>query len=322
MAMTEPKDPYWPKASEWLRGDLTENATDEETLFAVLGAPISQASVAPNGCHLTPSSVRQALSRFSPFAAGVGWPEPRNFDLSTIAPVDLGDVETIDLDNLGAQKKLKQAIESWPQDSRLPRLPDLTVFIGGDDCVMLPIMTGYPVDLDKMGLLTLDAHHDVRAYYRNQGPHNGSPVRGLIDEGLPGKNVIEIGMSSFGNSVTYRGYCEEQGITVIGANAARAEGVGACVERNLQILAEYCDIIFVDFDHDVIELGFGPACGGARPGGLAPWEVHQAAFAAGANAKVRGLFIVEIDPAIDPQGTGADNGALSLLHAAAGLLAR
>ena len=316
------EDPEWPLASAWLNGELFEGNTEEARLLAVLGIPISQASIQPHGSHYTPAGVRGVMRNFSPFAAGVGWPEPRNVDLCEIRPADLGDLPIVELDNVAAQAAALKAVQGLAGNPKLPRMPDLTVFLGGDDAIIRPAFKGLAGDLSRAGLMTLDAHHDVRVYYRNMGPHNGSPVRGLIDDGLPGGNIIEIGMSCFGNSAPYRRYCEEKGIKVIGVNSARERGVGPCVEEALAELAERCDEIFVDFDLDVIEKGYGPACGGARPGGLAPWEVHQAAWAVGNNPKVRGFCIVEVDPLIDPFDTGVENAALCLLHAAAGLAMR
>jgi formiminoglutamase len=80
--------------------------------------------------------------------------------------------------------------------------------------------------------------------------------------------------------------------------------------------------VVVDIDLDVIEAGYSPACPGARPGCLAPWELHEACLAIGNHPKVRALCLVEVDPTLDPFGTGVDNVCLCLLHVAAGLSTR
>ncbi len=321
--MTTPQDPHWPRASWWLEGRYADGLPSDAPLLAVLGAPLSQASHAGNNCPEAPAMVRAALGRFSPYAAGVSWPEPRNVDLGAVRPVDLGDVAIGDLDNVAAQAEIAGAVAALPNHPSLARDPDLLVVVGGDDAVIRPVINGLGCDLKRAGLLTLDAHHDVRVYYRNMGPHNGAPVRGLIDDGLPAANVIEVGISSFGNSAFYRGWCEDRGITVVGAAAARDEGVGPCVARHLEALAGRADVIFVDFDLDVLDSAFAPGSFGARPGGLASWELHQAAFAAGSHPKVKGICIVEVDPALDDHAcTTVDNAALCLLHAAAGLALR
>ncbi|MGH8909170.1 MAG: arginase family protein [Egibacteraceae bacterium] len=68
----------------------------------------------------------------------------------------------------------------------------------------------------------------------------------------------------------HRRYADERGITVVTAVQARREGVGRCVTRHLDMLAERCEAIWVDLDVDVLDAAFAPGCPGARPGGLAP----------------------------------------------------
>ncbi len=207
-----------------------------------------------------------------------------------------------------------------PRDSSLPRPPDLILLIGGDNSITRPALKGLTLDLHRAGLLTLDAHHDVREFYA--GPTNGTPVRGLIEDGLPGNHIVQIGVGAFTNSSVYRSWVDERGITVVTAAEARMEGVGPCVERLLNTLARKCDVLFVDLDLDVLDSVFVPGCPGARPGGLSPSELHDAALAAGRHKKVIGIDIVEVDASRDPMGTSVDNAALCLLHAAAGLVMR
>ena len=52
--------------------------------------------------------------------------------------------------------------------------------------------------LDKVGLITLDAHFDMRD--SSEGLSNGNPVRALIEDGLPGANIAQVGLASFANS--------------------------------------------------------------------------------------------------------------------------
>ena len=320
------EDPEWPTAKSWLRGDLSHNdqANVSSPVFSFLGIPLSQASPPPHGSHFTPVSLREALHSFSPFAAGVGWDTFENYDLTNIVPLDLGDLNSIlYYDNVEAQRQIQSEVSERIQSKKLCLPPNFTIFCGGDDGIIRPVFKGCYEDLSRVGLLTLDAHHDVRVYYRNLGPHNGSPVRGLIDDGLKGENIVQVGISTFTNSKTYRSYCDDKGITIIGANEARKRGVGECVTQALEMLSQKCDAILVDFDLDVTELGFGPACGGAKPGGLTPWEVHDAAFAVGSCPKVFGLCIVEVDISRDTvHKSGIYHAAMTMLHAAAGFMKR
>ncbi len=311
------EDPDWPRAATWLadppppRSDLA--------LLAVLGVPAAQASISPSRADQTPPAVRAALRRFSTLVARPAAEGPA-LDLRDLPAVDLGDLDVADLDNEDAQQVVELAVAELEARSALPGRPDLLVLLGGDNALTRPALRGLEPSLDRAGLLTLDAHHDVRGFHA--GPSNGTPVRGLIEDGLDARNVVQVGIGTFTNAPAHRAWCEERGVTVVTADEARAEGVGACVTRHLAALAERCDVLYVDLDVDVLDVAFAPGCPGARPGGLMPSELFAAAFAAGREPKVAAADIVEVDAAADADGRTVAAAALCLLHLAGGLLAR
>jgi arginase family enzyme len=197
---------------------------------------------------------------------------------------------------------------------------DLLVLLGGDNAVTRPALRAVASDLSRAGLLTLDAHHDVRGFH--DGPTNGTPVRGLIEDGLPGRSVVQVGIGDLTNSRAYRRWCDAQGITVVSATTARRDGVGDVVRRELDRLAQTCDVLYVDLDVDVVDRAFAPGCPGARPGGLTSYELLAAAVEAGRHPAVRAVDIVEVDATADPDGVTVDLAAMCLLSVAAGLVAR
>ena len=52
--------------------------------------------------------------------------------------------------------------------------------------------------MSATGMVTLDAHHDVR-----DGMSNGSPVARLVESGMDGRAIVQIGISDFANSREY-----------------------------------------------------------------------------------------------------------------------
>lgn len=297
-------DPLWPRAADW----LSSGGDPAGTRLTVVGVPLSRTSISPSGADRTPAAIRVALRRFTTFHAGLG------IDLEQLAVTDHGDLdltgrtdeETVNL----VETQLRRFMSS-------PR-PDLTVVLGGDNAITRPAMRAL-LDLRTAGLLTLDSHHDVRDFHA--GPTNGTPVRGLLEDGLSGSAVVQIGIGNLTNSRPYRSYCDEHGITVISADDARGK-VGALVRRELDRLAETCTEIYVDLDVDVLDTAFVPGVPGARPGGLAPHELLEAAVAAGRHRRVRAIDITEVDATADRDGRSVDIAAMCLLSAAAGLAAR
>lgn len=294
--MTE--DPLWPRASDWLAG----GGDPRGPRLAVVGVPLCRTSISPSGAAATPAAVRAALRRFATFHAGL------DVDLAVVSVTDHGDLDVadatvgdhldrVDLNGIGA---------------------DLVVVLGGDNAVTRPAMRTL-LDLPTSGLLTLDAHHDVRGFHA--GATNGTPVRGLLEDGLDGRHVAQVGIGNLTNSRAYRDWCLEQGITLIGADEVRGR-VGPAVKELLDRMARTCSGVYVDLDVDVVDSAYVPGCPGARPGGLQPHELLEAAVEAGRHPVVRAIDITEVDVTADLRGRTVDLAAMCLLSAAAGLAAR
>jgi arginase family enzyme len=131
-----------------------------------------------------------------------------------------------------------------------------------------------------------------------------------------------VGIGELTNSRAHRTWCSEQGLRVVGAAQARRDGVGDVVRGELDRLAQTCDAIYVDLDVDVVDRAFVPGCPGARPGGLLPAELLEAAVEAGRHPLVRAVDVVEVDATADPTGVTVDLAAMCLLSVAAGFAAR
>ena len=296
-------DPLWPRASDWL---ATGGAAGGHRL-GVVGVPLSRTSISASGASETPAAVRAALRRFATFHAGL------DVDLESVSVHDVGDLDVGELSGDEALAAVDAGLASLPSY-------ELLVLLGGDNAITRPAMRTLLPDLSHAGLLTLDAHHDVRGFH--DGPTNGTPVRGLIEDGLPGTSVVQVGIGNLTNSRAYRTWCLQHGIELHGVAAAQAEGVRTLVRRSLDRLAESGTALYVDLDVDVVDRAFVPGCPGARPGGLLPGELLKAAEEAGRHPAVRAVDIVEVDATADPTGVTVDLAAMCLLSVAAGFATR
>jgi formimidoylglutamase len=295
-------DPAWPKAGLWLTGEHAE----PEVL--VVGVPSSRASIGSSRADLAPLEVRHRLDRFSTFHGELG--------------VDFGGVRVRDMGNWAVSE-----MEMAPMISEVMKLarglPDamIKVFVGGDNAITRPLVAVQAEDLSGVGLITFDAHHDVRTL--KDGPTNGTPIRGLIEEhGLPGGNVVQIGIHSFANSAPYRAYCDDVGISVVTTEQVERIGMKAAVDVALSQLSAFCDRIYVDVDLDVLDRAFAPACPGARPGGLTVRQLSQGVALCAAHPSVMALDLVEVDPTADVAHQTLDVMAHLLLTAVAGYASR
>ena len=293
-----PNDPRWVRANTL----FSPNTNDAD--FALIGIPAHESSISLTSAHLTPAAIRQALARYSSFSTST------DIDLAGTTFIDLGDVQSPDGDQ--GRDRVKTAVESLLSQHKL------VVALGGDNSITYSVASGLWPDLSNVGLITFDAHHDLR-----DGHSNGSPVWELIQAGLPGKNIVQIGIADFANSAQYSARAKEHGITVISRADLRTRSIADVVNQALDIAGAGGREIYVDLDVDVCDRSVVPACPAAMPGGISADELRQGAFLLAADKRVRAIDITEIDAALDtPDQRTARLAALLVLEAAAGLASR
>jgi formiminoglutamase len=177
----------------------------------------------------------------------------------------------------------------------------LTVLIGGNNAITRPGV--HALGLDRVGLLTLDAHFDLRD--TDHGLTNGNPVRALLEDGLDGRRISQIGLAPFANTRRAHDKARAAGISVRTARDCRERGLAAVAAEELARLSVLCDAIYVDFDIDVIDRSQWPASPGARPGGVSVHDFFDATRVIGAHPKVRAVDLTEYDPSLEVGDLGS-----------------
>ena len=147
-----------------------------------------------------------------------------------------------------------------------------------------------------MGLITFDAHFDMRD--TDHGPMNGNPVRCLLEDGLPGANIAQIGLAPFANTRRMYDDAVAAGIEIWDIEQVLEAGVEAAIDAALEQLS-HVEAIMVDFDIDVIDRAQLPGAPGARPGGLPVADFFRAARRLGEEPRVRLVDLTELDPSLD-----------------------
>ncbi|HEV3475395.1 MAG TPA: agmatinase family protein [Actinomycetota bacterium] len=297
-------DPNWPRAGGWLAGDHEQGAARR---LAVLGAPLHVSSLTAGRCDLAPGAIRRALDRLGTHDIEL------DVDVREVAARDLGDLPLAESTPEAALDPLSSAVAAAAVAA------DVAVVLGGDNSVTRPGVHGLGA-LDEIGLLTIDAHLDLRD--TTNGLTNGNPVRALLEDGLPGQHVTQVGIQAFANSRRYVDVARDAGITVVTADETRHRGLEAVIKEELQRLKAQVKSIYVDLDVDVLDRAFAPGSPGSRPGGLAPADVRAAARTVGRHPNVRAVDIVEVDPTTDVADVTVLAAASFLLAFAAGLAAR
>jgi arginase family enzyme len=273
--------------------------------ISVFGVPAHKTSISKTGAHKTPAAIRKALLRYSTYNA------TRRIDIATLKVKDHGDVKSPD------------SVEGEQRTSSLAATASantpLTIALGGDNSVTFAVARGvFGADLSNAGLITIDAHHDLR-----DGISNGSPVRRLIEAGLNPKRIVQIGIADFSNSAAYAQRAQDLGVHVVPRSELRRRSIESIWAEAISIAGAGGAGIHVDFDMDVCDRSVVPACPAAAPGGISADELRQFAYLAGFSSMVKSLDITEVDATADaPDGRTVRLSALVLLEAAAGLASR
>ncbi len=116
---------------------------------------------------------------------------------------DAGDVE--EPDGRAGEARVRAAVAALASAR-------LLIALGGDNSATYAVAQGR----GARGLITLDAHFDLR-----DGESNGSPVRRLLADGLDPRRVVQIGIADFANSAAYARRAADAGITVITVDEVR-----------------------------------------------------------------------------------------------------
>ena len=262
--------------------DLIVSA-DVDASVGLLGVPLAAGSVTPGACDQAPSTLRKALRRIGRYDVETG----RQLETNV---ADRGDVElcglTIEEATSGIRDQVAASVETHA----------LTLLIGGNNAVTRPAVLALAGELSTIGLITLDAHFDMRDL--DAGLSNGNPVRALIEDGLPGANIAQIGLAGFANSRAMHEDAIDAGNLVITIGDVRESGIAHALDRALDHVA-HCNALVIDCDIDVIDRSQFPAAPGARPGGMAVHDFYYAVRRLASDPRVRVIDLTEWDPPLD-----------------------
>jgi formiminoglutamase len=269
-----PNDSNWPSAATL----LVDRPVEGRRNVGLLGISTYLTSLSERSATSTPAAIRAALWRYST------WSFSEALDIAeSVALVDFGDVESPDA--RGGSERVATAMAGWDPGIAL------RLILGGDNAATwhaLRAISGG--DFSNFGLVTLDAHLDLR-----DGVSNGSPVRQLLEAGLDGHHVVQVGLADFSNSPAYARRAHDAGVTVISRDVLHHEPVEEAARRAVAIAGAGGRHVYVDIDMDAADRMAVPACPAAAPGGLSADEMRRFVRAVSVQHGVCAIDITEID---------------------------
>lgn len=307
-----PHDAAWPRTGGW------EKDSFADCDVAIVGIPTALTSLSKSNAQCTPNAVRAALRRYSSHMVEPGSAATRGHECDVVLDdilrfCDAGDCA--DPDTVLGEQQAAATVAS------LVRRSQLVIALGGDNALTVPAVWGLAEAMNgisNIGVITFDAHHDLR-----DGRTNGSPIRRLIESGLDPHRVVQIGIADFANSAHYRARARELGVTVIHRDELLDRSMSDVLAEAFSIAGPRGASVHIDVDMDVCDRAVVPGCPAALPGGLAAIELRQAIRACASDPRVRSIDFAEVDAGADTaDGRTVRLVALGVLEAAAGVAKR
>ena len=267
----------WPNLT-----DLVATGLDDAPV-GLVGAPLAAGSVTPGSCDQAPQLLRNSLRRIGRYDVETG----RELETKV---ADRGDVELAGLSIEQATPLIRDAVAASAE------VHALTLLVGGNNAITRPAVLGLGGKYDEIGLITLDAHFDMRDL--DSGLSNGNTVRALLEDGLPGANIAQVGLASFANSRAMHEDAVEAGSLAITIGDVRRDGIEHAIDRALDHVS-HCDALVIDCDIDVIDRSQFPAAPGGRAGGMAAHDFFYAVRRLASDPRVRVIDLTEWDPPLD-----------------------
>jgi agmatinase len=256
---------------------------------AVVGIPTDGAVVYRSGARFGPEGIRSAsvmLRNYNPLL--------RVDVTERLSLVDWGDVPTVPGSTPDSLERSAQAL------TELVQAGVTTLGLGGDHTVLLAELRAIASVHGPLGLIQLDAHHDLWDEYFGQKLFHGSVVRRALEEGLvdPARSV-QAGIRGSLNAEADAALPSELGIDGIPYEELAAIGPGGFAQRvHTRAEAGPC---FLSFDIDFVDPAFAPGTGTPEVGGPTAREALTYVRSL-AGLDFRGFDCVEVSPPYDPAG--------------------
>ena len=271
---------------------LPGRSTPADLDVAVVGVPIDIGTSNRPGARFGPRGIRDESVLIRPYNMAT---RAAPFDCLRID--DIGDVATNPYNLADAVTR----IEAFFDELLLHDV--ITVSMGGDHTIALPIMRAMRRKHGPLGVIHVDAHTDVNDHMFGEAIAHGTPFRRAVEEGLLDPHrVAQIGVRGTGYAAEDFDWSRDQGFRVVQAEE--------CWHRSLTpLMAELHSTmgdgpVYLSFDIDGLDPSFAPGTGTPEIGGLTvPQALEIIRGCRGLN--LVGCDLVEVAPIYDPTGATA-----------------
>ena len=259
---------------------------------AVVGVPIDIGTSNRPGARFGPRGIRNESVLIRPYNMAT-----RASPFDSLRIDDIGDVATNPYNLADAVARIEAFYDDLLQNDLM------TVSMGGDHTMALPIMRAMRKKHGPLGLIHVDAHTDINDHMFGEAIAHGTPFRRAVEEGLlDTQRVAQIGVRGTGYAADDFDWSREQGFRVV--------QVEECWNQSLEpLMAEVRDKVgsgpvYVSFDIDGLDPAFAPGTGTPEIGGLTTAQALEIIRGC-RGLDLVGCELVEVAPIYDPTGATA-----------------
>ena len=260
---------------------------------AIVGVPLDIGTSNRVGTRYGPRQIRFESVLVRPYGMATG---AAPFDSFQIA--DTGDVA------VNPYNLLKSVDIIEDHFRRLITQASVTVALGGDHTVTLPILRALAAHHGPIALIHVDAHADMNDEMFGERITHGTIFRRAIEEGLiTADKMYQIGLRATGYSAEDFDWGRDQGVTVISAEQCWYNSLAPIMDRIRATLGSEHPV-YLSFDIDGLDPSAAPGTGTPEPGGLTSsqgLEIIRGCF----GLNLIGCDLVEVAPPYDPTGNTA-----------------
>jgi formiminoglutamase len=262
------------------------------------------------GAAEAPAQIRHWLYRLTP------WDGVSHVDLTEHPPLDLGDVH-IGASLEESQQALGEVIGAILGSGAIP------IILGGGHETAYGHYLGYVAAGQRVGIINLDAHLDVRPCADGQG-HSGSPFRQALEHPttpLAGACYACLGAQPAAVGHPHWLEATRRGAVVRWAGEVQSRLADHFGDQRDRLAKAGCQI-YVSLDADVVRAADVPGVSAPNVAGLPGEEVMMCIRLAGQSPQVSSFDLVEINPRHDRDGQSSRWAALAVWNFLIGLAGR
>lgn len=264
-------------------------STTDGVDVAIFGMPWDSGTSFRPGARFGPEGVRSASALLRPYN-----PAQDVQVFGAISCVDHGDAPTVPGYIEDTLARIAEYVEA------IHRGGAIALGIGGDHSVTLAALRGAAAVHGPLGLVHLDAHHDVWDSYFGRPLNHGTVFRRACEEGLlDPSRCLQAGMRGGLYSAADYAASSELGMQIVPWQELRTWSPAEFGERARARVGD--GATYFTFDVDLVDPAFCPGTGTPEVGGPSSADALELVRAL-RGIDFRGFDVVEVAPAYDGPG--------------------